>query len=48
MISHIGLELFAVAWIRQRYLGIALWRSLIQVTLGGILVAVVGVSLGHA
>jgi erythrin-vacuolar iron transport family protein len=38
----------AIAWIRRRYLAVSLSRSLVQVTLGGILVAAVGVAVGHA
>ncbi len=44
----VGVELVAIAWIRKRFLGIALRTSLIQVTLGGIIVATVGVLVGHA
>lgn len=43
----IGLELIGIAWIRQRFMDIPLWRSLIQVTLGGVIVATVGILLGH-
>jgi len=44
----VGIELIVIAWIRKRYLRVSLAGSLIQVTLGGILVALVGVVLGHA
>lgn len=44
----VAVELLAIAWIRRRFLGVALSRSLVQVTLGGVLVAVVGALLGHA
>jgi VIT1/CCC1 family predicted Fe2+/Mn2+ transporter len=41
-------ELLAIAWVRKRYLRVSLWRSLVQVTLGGALVAFVGFAVGHA
>ena len=44
----VAFELVAIAWIRKRFLGVALSVSLIQVALGGVVVAAVGVALGHA
>lgn len=44
----VSTELLAIAWVRKRFLFVSLSRSLIQVTLGGALVAVVGVVLGQA
>jgi hypothetical protein len=44
----VATELVLIAWIRKRYLRVPLHRSLIQVTLGGCVVAGVGVALGHA
>ena len=44
----VGCELLAIAWVRKRYLNVPLGRSLIQVTLGGALVAFVGFAVGHA
>jgi erythrin-vacuolar iron transport family protein len=44
----VSIELVAIAWVRQRYLRVPLARSLLQVTLGGIIVVVVGVAIGHA
>src|SRR4051794_14830291 len=41
-------ELLLIAWIRKRYQQVSLRQSLIQVTLGGALVAAVGIILGHA
>lgn len=41
-------ELFAIAWVRKRYLKVSLTLSLIQVTLGGIVVSIVGILVGHA
>src|ERR687893_1727759 len=40
----VGFELLAVAWVRRRYLRVSLGGSLMQVTLGGALVAVVGLA----
>ncbi len=44
----VAVELLAIAWIRRRFLRVSLSRSLIQVTLGGVLISAVGVLLGHA
>ncbi len=41
-------ELIAIAWIRKRYLQVSLTLSLLQVTLGGIVVSIVGILVGHA
>jgi hypothetical protein len=37
----------AIAWLRKRYLRVSLAGSLIQVTVGGVLVGAVGVAVGH-
>ncbi len=44
----VSIELVAIAWIRKQFLKVPLRTSLIQVTLGGIIVAVVGILVGHA
>jgi erythrin-vacuolar iron transport family protein len=44
----VGAELLLIALIRKRFQNVSLSQSLIQVTLGGALVAMVGVILGHA
>jgi VIT1/CCC1 family predicted Fe2+/Mn2+ transporter len=44
----VGVELLLIAWIRKRFQSVSLRRSLIQVTLGGALVAFVGFAVGHA
>jgi VIT1/CCC1 family predicted Fe2+/Mn2+ transporter len=44
----VGVELLLIAWIRKRFQKVSLSRSLIQVTLGGALVAFVGFVVGHA
>ena len=44
----VGCELLAIAWVRRRFLRVALSQSLVQVTLAGAMVAAVGVAVGHA
>src|SRR5436309_12254448 len=44
----VGCELLAIAWIRQRFMQVPLAQSLVQVTLAGVLVALVGVAIGQA
>jgi VIT1/CCC1 family predicted Fe2+/Mn2+ transporter len=44
----VAIELTAIAWVRKRFLRVSMRTSLIQVTLGGIVIAAVGVLLGHA
>ena len=44
----VSVELVAIAWVRKRFLHVSMRTSLIQVTLGGIVIALVGVLLGHA
>ena len=44
----VGMELITIAWVRRRFLQVRLHRSLIQVTMGGFVVAGVGVLIGHA
>src|ERR1700752_5243634 len=41
-------ELVLIALVRKRFQQVSMRQSLIQVTLGGVLVALVGVLLGHA
>jgi VIT1/CCC1 family predicted Fe2+/Mn2+ transporter len=43
----VSIELLAIAWIRRRFLSVPLGRSLVQVTLGGAIVAGVGVAIGQ-
>src|SRR4051812_33356695 len=43
----VAVELLLIAWIRKRFQQVSLRRSLIQVTLGGTLVAAVGFAVGH-
>src|SRR3954465_11105421 len=44
----VACELVLIALIRKRYQHVSLRQSLIQVTIGGALVAGVGIALGHA
>jgi VIT1/CCC1 family predicted Fe2+/Mn2+ transporter len=44
----VAAELLLIAIVRKRFQQVSLRQSLIQVTLGGALVAIVGVVLGHA
>jgi VIT1/CCC1 family predicted Fe2+/Mn2+ transporter len=44
----VALELLTIAWVRKRYLSVSLSRSLAQVTLGGVIVAAVGIAIGSA
>lgn len=44
----VAVELVAIAVIRKRYLRVSLTGSLVQVTIGGVIVAGVGVAVGHA
>jgi hypothetical protein len=44
----VAVELFTIAWVRKRFQKVPFSLSLIQVTLGGALVAAVGVAVGHA
>ena len=44
----VSIELVAIAWVRKQFLKVPLRTSLIQVTLGGIIVATVGILVGHA
>jgi hypothetical protein len=44
----VAIELVAIAIVRKRFLRVSLAGSLVQVTLGGVIVAGVGVAVGHA
>jgi hypothetical protein len=44
----VACELVAIAWIRRRFLQVALTQSLVQITLAGAMVAAVGVAVGQA
>jgi VIT1/CCC1 family predicted Fe2+/Mn2+ transporter len=44
----VAIELLVIAFVRKRFLQVSLTESLVQVTLGGVVVALVGVAVGHA
>jgi erythrin-vacuolar iron transport family protein len=44
----VGIELITIAWIRKRFLDVSLSSSLIQVTMGGVIVAITGAVIGQA
>jgi len=44
----VSIELVVIAWVRKRFLRVSMRTSLVQVTLGGIIIAAVGALLGHA
>ncbi|MEA2171556.1 MAG: erythrin-vacuolar iron transport family protein [Solirubrobacteraceae bacterium] len=44
----VAFELVAIALVRKRFLKVSMRSSLIQVTLGGVLVAMTGYFIGHA
>ena len=44
----VAIELFAIAWVRYRFLRVSLRSSLIVVTLGGVIVLAIGVLIGNA
>jgi len=44
----VAMELITIAWVRRRFLQVPLHRSLIQVTIGGFVVAGLGALIGHA
>lgn len=44
----VSIELLVIAVVRKRFLEVSLTSSLVQVTCGGLVVAAVGVAVGHA
>ena len=44
----VAIELVVIAWVRKRFQRVSLLKSLIQVTLGGVVVIAIGVALGTA
>lgn len=47
-IAVVVVELFAIAWIRMKYMETPFWRAIIQIVLGGVLVVAAGMLLGAA
>jgi erythrin-vacuolar iron transport family protein len=46
--TTVACELVAIAWVRKRFLKVSLRSSLVQVTIGGLVVAVTGALIGQA
>ena len=44
----VGVELFAIAWIRNRFLEVSMRSSLLVVTVGGAIVLAIGVAIGSS
>lgn len=44
----VAVELFAIAWIRNRFLDVSLRSSLLVVTVGGAIVLLIGVAIGSS
>jgi hypothetical protein len=44
----VAIELFAIAWIRNRFLHVSLRSSLLVVTVGGVIVLAIGVAIGSS
>ncbi len=42
----VAFELFAIAWVRKRFLGVSMRSSLLIVTVGGVITLTIGVALG--
>ncbi|MBJ3785920.1 iron exporter MbfA [Devosia sediminis] len=47
-VAVVLLELWAIAYIQQRYMHTPFWRAVLQVVLGGSLVFAAGILIGHA
>jgi erythrin-vacuolar iron transport family protein len=46
--SVVAVELFAIAWVRNRFLDVSLRSSLLVVTVGGAIVLAIGVAIGSS
>jgi hypothetical protein len=44
----VAVELFAIAWIRNRFLHVSMRSSLLVVTVGGVIVLAIGVAIGSS
>jgi erythrin-vacuolar iron transport family protein len=44
----VAAELFLIAWVRKRFQNVSFRVSMIQVTVGGFVIAAVGIAVGHA
>ena len=45
-LAAMAFELVMLAWIRRRFFGTGFLRSFISITLGGVIIAVIGAALG--
>jgi erythrin-vacuolar iron transport family protein len=44
----VAVELFAIAWVRNRFLQVSLRSSLLVVTVGGVIVLAIGIAIGSS
>jgi hypothetical protein len=44
----VAIELFAIAWVRKRFLGVSMRSSLLIVTVGGVISLTIGIALGFS
>jgi erythrin-vacuolar iron transport family protein len=44
----VAIELFAIAWVRKRFLDVSMRSSLLVVTVGGVIVLAIGVAIGSS
>jgi hypothetical protein len=44
----VAVELFVIAWVRNRFLDVSMRSSLLVVTVGGAIVLAIGVGIGSA
>jgi erythrin-vacuolar iron transport family protein len=44
----VAFELFAIAWVRKRFLAVSMRSSLLVVTVGGVIVLAIGVAIGSS
>jgi erythrin-vacuolar iron transport family protein len=44
----VAIELFAIAWVRNRFLDVSMRSSLLVVTVGGVIVLAIGVAIGSS
>ncbi len=46
--SVVAVELFAIAWVRKRFLDVSMRSSLLVVTVGGLIVLAIGIAIGSS
>ena len=47
-VAIVMVELWAIAWIRARYMDTTFWRAVVEVVIGGLLVFSVGIAIGNS